>query len=120
MIKKSLIFITLIVVSLFLSKDANALSQTHHLYNTGKDLVMMCGSPIKGIFVTGPENVKKAYVYEVYEREEVEDRGELKYKLFGIWRAPGEEIKGIVSGVVEAVDYGGQAIKELASIIWSD
>ena len=80
----------------------------------------MAVSPVKGVLVTGPCNVKEAYVYEVYEREEVEDRGQLKYKLFGIWRAPGEELKGIINGVVEGLGYGGEALKEFASIIWSD
>ncbi|MCK4249189.1 MAG: hypothetical protein KAV18_04860 [Candidatus Omnitrophica bacterium] len=116
--------IIILFISLFISwlaaEDALALSTVHHTINIFKDLGMMAVSPLKGVLVTGPSNVKKAYIYEVYEREDVEDRGLLKYKLFGIWRAPGEELKGIVSGVVEGVDYGGQAIKEFASIFWSD
>jgi hypothetical protein len=83
-------------------------------------MVIMSASPFEGIFITGPDNIKEAYVYEAYEREKVEDRGKLKGKLFGVWRAPGEELKGIVSGLVESVDYGSRAVKELISIVWSD
>lgn len=118
--KKIIFYLAVIMVILFWSNEAQALSRSHHLYNIGRNLVKMSVAPLKGIFVTGPRNIKKAYIYEVYEREKIEDRGKLRYKLFGIWRAPGEEIKGIVTGVVEAVECGGEAVKEFTSIIWSD
>ncbi len=118
--EKIIIYTLVIMVSLSYFQNAYALSARHHLINTGKNLIKMVISPFKGILVTGPKNIKKAYRYEVYEREEIEKRGKFRYKLFGIWRAPGEEIKGTVSGVVDTVKYAGEVIKEFTSIFFSD
>ena len=67
--EKIIIYTLVIMVSLSCFQDAYALSARHHLINTGKNLIKMVVSPFKGILVTGPKNIKKAYRYEVYERE---------------------------------------------------
>jgi len=118
--KKIIVYAIVIMVSLYCFQDAYALSVRHHLINTGKSLIKMVISPFKGVLVTGPKNIKRAYTYEAYEREKVEERGKFQHKLFGIWRAPGEEIKGTVTGVVDTVKYAGEAIKEFTSIFFSD
>lgn len=102
------------------SGEAEARSVRHHLIRSSRSVGRMALAPLEGAFVTGPKNVEAAYRYEAYEREEPAQRGTLGGKLFGIWRAPGAELKGIVEGVVNAVRHGGEAVKELASIIWSD
>lgn len=98
------------------SKAAEALSVRHHLINAGTDLVKMVVAPVKGIFATGPNNIKTAYRYEAYETESPKERS----GFFGIWRAPGEELKGVIDGVTEMVTYGGKVLWELISIPWSD
>lgn len=118
--KKIIVYTIVIIVSLYCFQDAYALSVRHHLINTGKNLIKMVISPFKGVLVTGPKNIKRAYEYEVYEREKVEERGKFQHKLFGIWRVPGEEIKGTVTGVVDTVKYAGEAIREFTSIFFSD
>jgi hypothetical protein len=118
--KKILVFAIVVMVVFSFLQDVYALSIRHHLFNTGKNLVKMVVSPFKGVLVAGPKNIKRAYTYEVYEREKVEQREKFRYKVFGVWRAPGEEIKGTVSGVVDTVKYGGEAIKEFTSIFFSD
>jgi len=97
-----------------------ARSVRHHLIRAGRGVAGMMVAPLEGAFVTGPKHVASAYRYEAHEREEPQDRGTVRGKLFGIWRAPGAELKGIVDGVVNAVRHGGEAAKELAAIIWSD
>jgi len=86
----------------------------------GKDVVKVVSSPLYGMFIKGPKNIKKAYQDEVWGREKKEKRGLLRYKLFVIWRMPGEEIKGIIDGVVESVDAGVHFLKEAISIFFSD
>jgi hypothetical protein len=95
---------------------AEALSARHHLINAGKDFFKMVVSPFKGVLVTGPKNVHKAYVDEVSQPDEPE----LRHHLFGIWRAPGEELKGTIDGVVNTFKYGGDCLKEIISIPFSD
>ena len=92
----------------------------HHLINMGKNLVEFTFSPLYGVLIKGPKNIKKAYSYEVWGREKPEKRGLLRYRLFAIWRAPGEEIKGIVEGVEKSITAGANFIKELISIFFSD
>lgn len=116
-IRSILIVITLI---LFFSSQAHAYSPRHHLINMGKTLIKFSLSPLYGLFIKGPQNVKKAYLYEVYGREKPEKRGRLPYKLFALWRAPGEQIKGTIDGVVDSVEAGGQFLKEFLSIFFSD
>lgn len=95
-------------------------STRHHLIDMGKSLVECVGAPFYHTFVQGPKDVKAEYNYEVWEREKPEKRGLLKYKLFGIWRAPGVEAKAIVDGVVESVKSAGNFVKEFLSIFFSD
>jgi hypothetical protein len=91
-----------------------------HMIDAGKNLTKGIIAPFKGIFYTGPQNIKKAYQYEVYGREKVEKRGLFRYKMFAFWRAPGEELKALIDGSVEAVSFGGDAIKNILSAIFSD
>ncbi len=100
--------------------EAWARSVRHHLIRAWRGVVGMVVTPLEGALMMGPKHVAAAYRYEAYEREESQDRGTVRGKLFGIWRAPGAELKGIVDGVVSAVRHGGEATKELASVIWSD
>lgn len=99
---------------------AYALSGRHHLINTCKNLGQAVMAPFYGLLIKGPKNVKQAYKYEVWEREKPEKRGLLRYKMFGLWRAPGEESKGIIDGLTESINFQGQALKEFISIFFSD
>lgn len=110
------IFLIICIYLICLSVPAEARSARHHLINAGKDLFKMVVSPFKGVLVTGPKNVHKAYVDEISQPEEPEFR----HHLFGIWRAPGEELKGAVDGIVDTFKYGGSCLKEIISIPFSD
>jgi hypothetical protein len=115
-----LIFSLVCLTILYENSYAQALSARHHLFNAAENIIRMIFAPFKGTFVTGPRNIREAYTYEVYEREDATKRGKLRYRLYGIWRAPGEEAKGIISGIAESVNYGAEALKELISIFWGD
>lgn len=95
-------------------------STPHHIYNMSRRLVEAAGGPLYGIFVAGPRNVKIAYIAEVREQEKPEKRGKLRYKVFGIWRAPGEEIKGVIDGITHSVSSAGRFCKEFISIFFGD
>ena len=97
-----------------------ALSARHHLYNAGRNFGQMIWAPIEGVLIRGPEQIHKTYQYEVWGREDAAKRGLLRYKLFALWRAPGEEIKSIIDGAVKSVDSCGGFLKELLSIFFSD
>jgi hypothetical protein len=90
------------------------------MIDTGKNLARLAISPLKGAFVIGPKYVKDAYQYEVYGLEKPEKRGRLRNKLFAIYRAPAEETKGIIDGLVDGVKAGGRALKEFISIFFGD
>ncbi len=113
-----LITVLIILTAYFLS--AYPYSARHHLINMGKRLVEASTSPLYGAFIKGPKNIKDAYQYEVWGREKPHKRGLLRYKLFAIWRAFGEEAKAIVEGVVGSVKAGGEFLKEFISIFFSD
>ena len=114
--KFATIFFIICTHLICLNVPAEALSVRHHIFNAGKDLFKMVISPFKGVLVTGPQNVHKAYVDEVSQSE----KPELRHHLFGIWRAPGEELKGAVDGVVDTFKFGGDFLKEVISIPFSD
>ncbi len=92
----------------------------HHLILMGKSLFKFTLSPLYGIFIKGPRNIKEAYDYEVYGDEKSEKRGLFRKKLFALWRAPGEETKGLIDGLVDSAKAGGQFLKEFISIFFSD
>jgi len=117
--KISAIFI-IFILTIFVGKPVYPYSIRHHLINMGKNLATSVTSPFYGIFIKGPRNIKEAYEYEVWGREKSEKRGLLKYKLFTLRRAPGEEIKGLIDGVVISVKSTGLFLKELVSIFFSD
>ena len=112
--------VVIIILSIFVNTPIYAYSTRNHLINMGKKLVETVGGPIYGIFVKGPKNIKQAYRYEVYELEKPEKRNRIKSKIFGIWRAPGEEAKGIIDGSVNCVKSAGDFLKEFISIFFSD
>ena len=118
--KKVNIALLTIILLVMLSPQTYPYSIRHHLINIGKGLVETVGSPLYGTFIQGPKNIKNAYNYEVWEREKEEKRGLLRYKLFGIWRAPGEQLKGMIDGVVDSVKGCGKALKNILSIFFSD
>lgn len=112
-------FISLLLV--FLSyQTAFSRSVPHHLYNISRRLVAAAGAPLYGIFVQGPKSIKKAWHEEVWEQEKPEKRGKLKHKVAAIWRAPGEEMKGIIDGITSSVSNFGSALKEFISIFFGD
>jgi len=86
----------------------------------GKNLVKLTFSPLYGMFIKGPKNIKEAYEYEVYGGEDPEKKGLLRKKLFALWRSPGEETKGLIDGLVDSVKAGGDFLKEFLSIFFSD
>lgn len=92
----------------------------HHMIDTGKNLVKCALYPLHGIFIQGPKNVKKAWQYEVHGLEKPEKRGRLPARLSALWRAPGEEAKGIIDGLVDSVKAGGRSVKEFISIFFGD
>jgi len=78
---KIIIIITLII---FVScQQVYAHSIRHHLINMGKNLVKLTFSPLYGMFIKGPKNIKEAYEYEVYGGEDPEKKGLLRKKLCG-------------------------------------
>jgi hypothetical protein len=99
---------------------AYALATAHHLYNTSRRLCETIGGPFYGLLFQGPKNVKDAYFSEVWEQEKSENRGLLRNKLFGIYRAPGEEAKGIITGITDSVTSLGKACIEFISIFFGD
>ena len=112
-----------IIISLILctyTPLSYAHSARHHLIKATKGIIGAAFSPLYGILIQGPKNIKEAYTYEVYQREKPEKRGQLRYKLFGIWRAPGEEVKGIIDGISDTVTHSTTSLKELVSILFSD
>lgn len=105
----------------FLSiKDAYALSVRHHIYNMGRELVKVVTSPVEGVLIEGPKRIKATYQYEVHGREQPEARGLPQNYLFAFWRAPGEEMKAVIDGVVGSVQAAGNFTKEFLSIFFSD
>ncbi|MCD6583323.1 MAG: hypothetical protein J7K71_01375 [Candidatus Omnitrophica bacterium] len=119
MIKK--IFLGIFIMWFLLSPSPSfSYSVRGHLINMGKNLVEFTFSPLYGALIKGPKNIKKAYSYEVWGREKPEKRGLLRYRLFAIWRAPGEEVKGIIEGLEKSIIAGADFIKELISIFFSD
>ena len=117
---KQLVVVFVVIIGIITPYKVYSYSVRHHLINMGKDVVKVVSSPLYGMFIKGPKNIKKAYQDEVWGREKKEKRGLLRYKLFVIWRMPGEEIKGIIDGVVESVDAGVHFLKEAISIFFSD
>lgn len=97
-----------------------ALSTVHHLYNFSRQCCRVIAAPIKGALIRGPQAIKAAYVAEVWEQEKPEDQGKFRNKLFGVWRAPGEEAKAIIDGITEGLSVAGDAFKEIISIFWGD
>ena len=112
--------ILLICIFLLSPCQTFALSPPHHLYNISRRLCEVVGAPIYGVFFQGPKNIKEAYVSEVWEQEKPENRGQLHRKLFALWRAPGEEAKGIIKGITDSVSSLGQAGTELISLFFGD
>ncbi len=109
-----------LILITFFCLNAYPYSARHHVINMGKNLKDAALSPIKGLFITGPKNIQEAYQYEVWEREKQEKRGLLRYKLFALWRVPGEETKGIIDGLTNCVKHSGIFLKEFLSIFFSD
>lgn len=118
--KTNKILLFLLLVTLTFSPNAYPYSARHHLINVGKSAIKIVIAPLHGLLIKGPQNIKDAYTYEAGKREKKEKRELLRYKLFAIWRAPGEEAKGIIDGVVEAVQAGGDLLKNFLSIFFSD
>ena len=112
--------IIIALVSVFIISSVYAHSARHHVIDMGKSIIEAVFSPLYGIFIKGPKNVKEAYQYEVHEREDPQKRGLMRYKLFAIWRAPGEEAKGVIDGIVGSVKSLGNSLKEFISIFFSD
>lgn len=112
--------IILLSLILFLCGESYGYSTEHHLVNMGRDLLNVVFSPVKGVFINGPRDIKKMYKYEVHEREKPEKRGLLRYKIFAVWSAPAVELKAIIDGLVNSVASGGKFLKEFLSIPFSD
>lgn len=115
----SRIFI-IIVLLVFFSEKAEAYSMRHHLINMTRNIIRAGFSPLYGAFIKGPQNIKKAYTYEVWEKEKPEKRGLWRYRFFAFWRTPGEMTKGIIDGLVESIEATGEFLKEFLSIFFSD
>jgi len=118
--KLNRIIIIASLIILAFSHQAYAHSIRHHIIDMGKSLVKLAFSPLHGTFIQGPKNIKKAYAYEVYGSENPEKRGLLRKKLFAVWRSPGEEMKGIIDSLVDGIRAGGDFLKDLISIFFSD
>lgn len=97
-----------------------ARSSRNHLIKGTKSIGKAIADPLHGIFVIGPKNIKSTWNYEVHQREKEEDRNRLRGKLFAIWRAPGDEIKGAIDGITNCAKNLGSGFKEYLSIIFSD
>jgi hypothetical protein len=109
-----------IALTLLITSPVEAHSIRHHLIDMGKNLVILSASPLYGLFIKGPRNIKEAYRYEVYGSENPQKQGLLRKKAFALWRSPGEEAKGIIDGLVDSLKAGGQFLKEFLSIFFSD
>ncbi len=118
--KKIISIILLFCLFITFSGRCFAYTTPHHLVNMGRDILNVISSPFKALFYKGPQNVKKMYKYEVYEREKPEKRGLLRYKFFAIISAPAVEVKTFIDGIVESAAYSGKFCKELLSIPFSD
>lgn len=118
--RKLINIIILLSLILFLSQKSYAYTTEHHLVNMGRNLLNVVFSPLKGAFIQGPQEIKKMYKYEVYEREKPEKRGLLRYKIFALWSAPAVELKAIIDGLVNSAAAGGKFFKEFLSIPFSD
>ncbi|HIE43547.1 MAG TPA: hypothetical protein EYP78_01960 [Candidatus Omnitrophica bacterium] len=116
---KRVIFITL-VLSFVGANFVYPLSARHHLINMGKSLIEMGTSPLYEVFIRFPQRIKEVYEYEVWGREKPEKRGYLRYKIFFLWRIPGELLKAVIEGAVGMVNAGGKFLKEAVSIFFSD
>ncbi len=114
---KLFVFVFLFFVAV---PNLHAKSVRGHFIGAGSELANVVVAPVKGLFYTGPQEIAEAYDYEVNRREKEEKRGLLRYKLFAIWRAPGEEVKATVSGVTESVKSCGNAVNEIVSAFFSD
>lgn len=111
-----------ILIFFFFFTTANAYARTplHHLYLFGRRTAQAVIAPVYGVAVEGPRRVKEAYTYEVWEHEKPEKNGRLSDRAYAVWRAPGEEIKGTLSGIKNSVGYATEAIEHLVSIFFSD
>ena len=118
--KKNRSFFFLFFCFLLLVNPAFAKSVRGHLISSCSHLTKALAAPVKGIFVTGPNNVKNTWQYEVAGREKEEKCGALRYKAFAVWRAPGDEIKGVLDGCVECISESGESLKNLVSVFFSD
>ncbi len=118
--RQNRILILAILILFVSTKQAIAYSPRHHLINMGKNLVKFVGSPFYGLLVTGPKNVKEAYDYEVYGDEDRQKQALLRRQLFAVWRAPGEETKGLIDGLVDSASAAGEFLKNFLSIFFSD
>lgn len=118
--KLSKIILVITLTTFVFCNQASAHSIRHHLIDMGKSLVRLTFSPLYGLCIKGPKNIKAAYEYEVYGSEKPEERGLLRKKLFALWRSPGEEAKGIIDGLVDSAVASGQFLKGFLSIFFSD
>jgi hypothetical protein len=109
-----------LILMLLYPSTSCAMSARGHMIESARSLTNVIIAPLKGIFYAGPLRIRDAYQYEVYGREKEEKRGLLRYKLFAMWRAPGEEMKATIDGVVESVESLGSVTKNLLSIFFSD
>jgi hypothetical protein len=114
----SVFFICLFICSL--PARCHAYTTEHHLINMGRNLLNIVASPIKGVFINGPREVKKKFRYEVFEQENPENNKRLGSFLFALWSSPAVEVKSIVDGIVDSSCYAGKFIKEFLSIPFSD
>lgn len=110
----------IVLILLFVPGPVQARSTPHHIYNISRRLCETVGGPFYGVFVQGPKNIKETWQAEVWEQEKPEKRGKLQYKLFAVYRAPGEEAKGIIKGITDSVVSLGKACTELISIFFGD
>ena len=110
----------LLIIGALFPQWIEAKSVRGHIITAGRNLSDAVAAPLKGIFILGPRRIKDAYQYEVHGREKKEKRGLLRYKLFALWRAPGEEVKGIIDGCVDSVHSLGEMTKSIISIFFSD
>lgn len=117
---KTKTILMLLILTFTFTSPIFARSAINHIIKSGNNITKAIGSPFYGLLYKGPKNIKETWQYEVHEREKEEDRGKLKYKLFSIWRAPGDELKGTIDGLTDMVKYSGDALKEILSIPFSD
>lgn len=113
----SLLAITLLFLT---PSSAQAKSVRGHIFEMSRSVYDAVKAPITGIFVDGPKRMYATYQYEVHGREKEEKRNLFRYKLFAIWRAPGEEVKAIIDGCTQSVEHLGTCAKEGISVFFSD